>query len=282
MNSGEMHMIQSEFSWQSQDGLQFFGQEWRPAGGARAVVALIHGLGEHSGRYQHVADYFTQHGLGVVALDHRGHGRTGGKRGHGSYDAILDDIQHLIQEAEKRYPGLPVILYGHSLGGALVLYYALKRRPQVKGVISTAPGLIPANASGGQIALAKIMSAIAPGFQIDNGLDVSGLSHDPETARAYTADPLVHPKISARLGLDLMQNGQWVIEHAAEFPLPLLLLQGSADRLVNPAGARQFAAGLAGKVTYKVYDGWYHELHNEVEKETVLADMVAWIDQILG
>ena len=231
-------MIQSEFSWQSQDGLQFFGQEWRPEGGARAVVALIHGLGEHSGRYQHVADYFTQHGLGVVALDHRGHGRTGGKRGHGSYDAILDDIQHLIQEAEKRYPGLPVILYGHSLGGALVLYYALKRRPQVKGVISTAPGLIPANASGGQIALAKIMSAIAPGFQIDNGLDVSGLSHDPETARAYTADPLVHPKISARLGLDLMQNGQWVIEHAAEFPLPLLLLQGSADRLVNPAGAR--------------------------------------------
>ena len=275
-------MIQSEFSWQSQDGLQFFGQEWRPEGGARAVVALIHGLGEHSGRYQHVADYFTQHGLGVVALDHRGHGRTGGKRGHGSYDAILDDIQHLIQEAEKRYPGLPVILYGHSLGGALVLYYALKRKPQLKGVIATAPGLIPARASGGQKALAKIMSTIAPGFQINNGLDVTGLSHDPETARAYTADPLVHPKISARLGLDLMQNGQWVIEHAAEFPLPLLLLQGSADRLVNPAGARQFAAGLAGKVTYKVYDGWYHELHNEVEKETVLADMVAWIDQILG
>lgn len=275
-------MIQSEFSWQSQDGLQFFGQEWRPEGGARAVVALIHGLGEHSGRYQHVADYFTGRGLGVVALDHRGHGRTGGKRGHGSYDAILDDIQHLIQEAKKRYPGLPVILYGHSLGGALVLYYALKRKPQLAGVISTAPGLIPANASGGQIALAKIMSAIAPGFQINNGLDVTGLSHDPETARAYTADPLVHPKISARLGLDLMQNGQWVIEHAAEFPLPLLLLQGSADRLVNPAGARQFAAGLAGKVTYKVYDGWYHELHNEVEKETVLADMVAWIDQILG
>lgn len=275
-------MIQSEFSWQSQDGLQFFGQEWRPEGGARAVVALIHGLGEHSGRYQHVADYFTGRGLGVVALDHRGHGRTGGKRGHGSYDAILDDIQHLIQEAKKRYPGLPVILYGHSLGGALVLYYALKRKPQLAGVISTAPGLIPANASGGQIALAKIMSAIAPGFQINNGLDVTGLSHDPETARAYTADPLVHPKISARLGLDLMQNGQWVIEHASEFPLPLLLLQGSADRLVNPAGARQFAAGLAGKVTYKVYDGWYHELHNEVEKETVLADMVAWIDQILG
>ncbi len=275
-------MIQSEFSWQSQDGLQFFGQEWRPEGNARAVVVLIHGLGEHSGRYHHVADAFTRRGLGVVALDHRGHGRTGGKRGHGSYDAILDDIQHLIQEAEKRYPGLPVFLYGHSLGGALVLYYALKRKPQLKGVIATAPGLIPARASGGQKALAKIMSTIAPGFQINNGLDVTGLSHDPETARAYTADPLVHTKISARLGLDLMQNGQWIIEHAAEFPVPLLLLQGSADRLVNPAGARQFAAGLPGKVTYKVYEGWYHELHNEVEKETVLADIVAWIDQTLG
>ncbi len=275
-------MNHAEFSWQSKDGLQFFGQEWRPEGDARAVVALIHGLGEHSGRYEHVAQYFTQRGLGVVALDHRGHGRTSGTRGHGSYDAILGDIDHLVQEAEKRYPGLPVFIYGHSLGGALVLYYGLKRRPQIKGVIATAPGLIPANASGAQIFLAKIMSAIAPGFQIDNGLDVTGLSRDPDTAVRYTADPLVHKKISARLGLDLMQNGQWIIQHAAEFPLPLLLLQGSADRLVNPDGARQFAENMKDGLTYKVYEGWYHELHNEVEKETVLSDMVAWIDQQLS
>lgn len=274
-------MKNTEFSWQSKDGLQFFAQEWRPDGDVRAAVALIHGLGEHSGRYQHVAQYFTDHGLGVVALDHRGHGRTGGKRGHGSYDTILDDIDHLLEETSQRFPGLPVFLYGHSLGGALVLYYTLKRRPQLKGVIATSPGLVPANASGGQITLAKIMSVIAPGFQIANGLDVTGLSRDPEVAKAYTADPLVHNKISARLGLDLLQTGQWIIQHAAEFPLPLLLMQGSADRLVNPIGARQFAAGLKNNLTFKLYDGWYHELHNEVEKEVVLGDMVTWIDKNL-
>lgn len=274
-------MKNTEFSWQSKDGLQFFAQEWRPDGDIRAAVALVHGLGEHSGRYQHVAQYFTQHGLGVVAMDHRGHGRTGGKRGHGSYDTILTDIDHLLEETAQRYPGLPVFLYGHSLGGSLVLYYTLKRRPQLKGVIATSPGLVPANTSGGQITLAKIMSVIAPGFQIANGLDVSGLSRDPEVAKAYTADPLVHNKISARLGLDLLQTGQWIIQHAAEFPLPLLVMQGSADRLVNPIGARQFAAGMKNNLTFKFYDGWYHELHNEVEKEVILAEMVSWIDKNL-
>lgn len=275
-------MAHHELSWQSKDGLQFYAQEWRPDGEIRAAVALIHGLGEHSGRYQHVAQAFNRRQFGVMALDHRGHGRTKGVRGHGSYDVILEDIDRLLEEIDRRYPGLPVFLYGHSLGGSLVLYYALQRRPQLKGVICTSPGLIPANNPPAQIVIARIMSAIAPAFQINNGLDVSGLARDPAVAKAYTSDPLVHGKISARLGLDLIQDGQWIIEHAAEFPLPLLLMQGSADRLVNPSGTQQFAARAKGDVTFRLLDGWYHELHNEVEKEVVLGEMIAWMEQHLN
>jgi len=275
-------MAHFEFGWQSKDGLQFYAQEWRPDGDARAAVALVHGLGEHSSRYEHVAKYFNEHGLGVVAMDHRGHGRTGGKRGHGSYDVILEDIDHLLQETAQRYPAKPVFLYGHSLGGALVLYYGLKRHPMIKGVICTSPGLIPAQDPGGKILLARVMSALAPSFQIENGLDVSGLSHDTAVVKAYQADPLVHGKISARLGLDLIENGKWIIEHAAEYPLPLLLLQGSADRLVNPAGAKQFAPKVKDNFRFKLFDGWYHELHNEVEKEIVLHEMVSWVDEQLA
>ncbi len=274
-------MVQSEFGWQSKDGLHFFAQEWRPDGDIRAAVALVHGLGEHLGRYQHVAQYFNRYGLGVVSMDLRGHGRTQGVRGHASYDAINEDIDHLLEETAGRYPELPIFLYGHSLGGALVLYYALKRRPHLKGVLCTSPGLIPAQDPGGKIVLAKWMSVLAPGFTMTNGLDVSGLSHDPAVATAYQADPLVHDKISARLGLDLIQDGQWIIAHAAEFPLPLLLMQGSADRLVNPSGAKQFGAQAKGEFTFKLFEGWYHELHNEVEKEAVLKEMVTWVEQQL-
>ena len=275
-------MAHFEFGWQSKDGLQFYAQEWRPEGDARAVVALVHGLGEHSGRYAHVANYFNQHRLGVVALDQRGHGRTGGKRGHGSYDMILEDIDQLLEETAQRYPAKPIFLYGHSLGGALVLYYGLKRSPKIKGVICTSPGLIPAQDPGGKILLARVMSALAPSFQIENGLDVSGLSHDAAVVKAYQADPLVHGKISARLGLDLIEDGKWIIEHAAEFPLPLLLMQGSADRLVNLAGAKQIASKVKNNFQFRLFDGWYHELHNEVEKEIVLHEMVAWVDQQLA
>lgn len=275
-------MGHSEFTWLSKDGLQLFAQEWRPDGDIRAAVGLVHGLGEHSSRYAHVAQYFNQNSIGVVTMDYRGHGRATGTRGHGSYDAIAGDIDHLLEETAARYPGLPVFLYGHSLGGALVLYYGLKRRPNLKGVICTSPGLIPAQDPGGKILLAKIMAAVFPSFTMVNGLDVTGLSHDEAVVKAYQADPLVHDRISARLGLDLIQNGQWIIAHAAEFPLPLLLMQGGADRLVNPDGAKQFVAQANSKVAFKLLEGWYHELHNEVEKETVLGEMVHWIDRQLA
>jgi alpha-beta hydrolase superfamily lysophospholipase len=272
-------MPSSEISWQAPDGTAICAREWKPAASARSVVVLIHGLGEHSGRYAHVAEAFNQAGYSVLAPDLRGHGGSGGKRGHfPSYDVVADDIQRTFAEASARYPGLPQFLYGHSLGGALVLYYTLKRQPAIRGVIATSPGLaVGTPVPAAKLAAAKVLNRLTPTLTMGNGLDLGNLSHDPAVQAAYIADPNNHPHISARLGMELIQNGAWIRSFCGTFPLPLLLLQGTADHLVSPSHTRAFASGLAGDVTYKEWDGWYHELHNEVGKEQVIQTMVDWL-----
>lgn len=273
-----------EFSWINEVGINMFGQEWLPDAEPLAVVALVHGLGEHRGRYQHVAEAFTKAGYAVIALDLQGHGKSGGVRGHIlSYESAVQDITHLLDEARSRHPGLPLFLYGHSMGGNLVLYYSMKQHPHLAGVICTSPGLGVAEVPALKMLFGKIMYKLAPATQIENGLDVAGLSRDPEVAKAYSADPLVHSKISARLALDMIQSGQWMVENAASFPaMPLLLLQGSADRLVDPAMTDRFARGCPpALLTYKVFEGHYHELHNEPDKAETILLMIRWIGNLI-
>lgn len=278
-------MSNHKFTLRAQDGVNIFAQEWEPDSPVRGVIALVHGLGEHSGRYEHVANWFNQKGFAVLSMDLRGHGQTPGARGHiPGYDSALLDIDLLIDEAAKKYPELPIFLYGHSLGGALVLYHSLNRRAKLRGVIATSPGLVPATPpSGITLWIAKTASKIAPSMLIDNNLDVTGLARDPQVIQRYTTDPLVHGKISARLGLDLIQNGLWIIEHGAEFPLPLLLMVGSADRLVNPDAVRKLAKVIpANRLTFVEWEGYYHELHNEPEKELVFQEMLKWLESLIA
>ena len=277
-------MQQIEFSWKTKNGLNLYAKEWKPEGKVKAVVALVHGLGEHIGRYDHVAEAFGKAGYAMVGFDQRGHGKSDGIRGfENSYDAIMDDIAQNIQNAKDRYPGLPVFLYGHSLGGNLVLFFALTRKPELKGVIATAPGLATATPlAPALLAMTKILYRLGPSMKIKNGLDLTGLSRDPEVAEKYIADPLVHPFISPRLALDMLNAGKYSVEHAAEFPLPLLLMQGTADRLVSPKKTKEFAlAAPLSKITYREWDGFYHELHNEPEKADVIKVMTGWMDQEL-
>ena len=274
-------MQQIEFSWKTDDGLNLYAKEWKPEGQARAVVALVHGLGEHIGRYDHVAEAFGKAGIAMVGFDQRGHGRSDGIRGYEkSYDTIFGDITHDIQNAHERYPGLPVFLYGHSLGGNLVLTYTLKMKPELRGVIATSPGLATAEPlPAAMMAMTKILYRLGPSLKIKNGLDLDGLSHDPEVAKKYIADPLVHPYISPRLALDMLNAGDYCVEHAAEFPLPLLLMQGTADRLVNPKRTKDFAAAAPlSKITYKEWPDHYHELHNEPDKDVVIQTMIDWMN----
>lgn len=268
-----------EFKWQTVDGLQIIAQGWQPEADPQAVVCLVHGLGEHSGRYAHLAASLTRVGYAVLAFDQRGFGKSQGRRGHIlSYEAMLDDITYLLDEAERRFPNRQCFLYGHSMGGNLVLNYALRHRPKLAGVIATSPWIKFAfKPSTVQVALGRVMDKLWPAFTIANGLDTQDLSHDPEVICAYENDPLIHNRISARLFVSCYQAGWWALEHAVDFKLPLLLMHGSADRMTSAEASRQFADQVPGDCTFKMWEGLYHEIHNEPQQQEVFDFLIDWI-----
>jgi alpha-beta hydrolase superfamily lysophospholipase len=198
------------------DGQRLQAYEWAPEATPRAAVCLVHGLGEHAGRYAHVAQAFADAGFGTLAFDLRGHGRTPGPRGHApSFDVVMDDIGLLLEQAAQGFPATPRFLYGHSLGGSLVLNYALRRQPDVAGVVATSPGLRPARPiSWTTRAAARLARRVWPSWRLPNGLDVEGISRDPAVVARYDADPLVHSRVSARFGLESIEAGEWAIAHA--------------------------------------------------------------------
>jgi alpha-beta hydrolase superfamily lysophospholipase len=266
--------------WQGADGTQFYLHGWEPDKKPKAIVALVHGIGEHSGRYAHVGEAFAKAGYALVGFDLRGHGKSGGPRGHiPSYDTMMNDIADFLDLLEKRYRKLPTFLYGHSLGGNQVINFSLRRKPKLKGVIATSPWLkLPFQPPAVQITLGKVMNRIAPGFTQSSKLDTAALSRDPEVARTYERDPLVHDKVSARLFVDFGNAGLWALEHAAEFPLPLLLMHGTADRLTSAEASREFAERGGKHITWRQWKGFYHEIHNEPEKAEVLKVMIGWMN----
>lgn len=265
--------------------LDIYCEEHLPAR-PKAVVVLVHGLGEHCGRYAHVAEAFNLAGYAFLSMDLPGHGQSGGTKGHiPSYKLATDIITSRLNEAKNRFPELPCFLYGHSLGGSLALYYALTSNPQIAGLIVTSPGLGTAEpVPAWKLLLGKALYNLAPSFVMANGLNRDGLSRDRTVVDRYNHDPLVHDRISARLGMDIIRTGEWIIENASSFPasLPLLLMQGGDDFVVSPQRTQQLANRLAGKkLTYRIWDGFYHELHNEPQKAEVIGVMINWMDAIV-
>jgi alpha-beta hydrolase superfamily lysophospholipase len=275
-----------EFQWNTVDGIQLCARGWEPEAppaAARAVVCLVHGLGEHCGRYGHLAAALVEAGYAVLAFDLRGHGKSEGKRGHSpSFKAFMDDIACLLEEASIRYPGLPRFLYGHSLGGLLVLNFVLRHKPKLAGVIATGPGLrTPLTEQTLKVSLAKGIGQLLPTLSLHTGLDYRLISRDPAVVDAYAADPLVHERSTLRMAKTTLQSIPWVFEHACEFDVPLLLMHGTGDRLVYPEGSREFAGQVGGQIgcdcTLKLWEGLYHEIHNEPEKEEVFAFLLEWL-----
>ena len=261
-------------------GVILHTRRWEPDGPVRAVVCLVHGLGEHSGRYGHVAARLTDAGYAVCAFDLRGHGASGGKRGDTRFAETFDDIDRLLTDTADRFPGRPVFLYGHSLGGLLVLAYTLDRRPAVAGVVASGPALRTAlREQKAKVLLVRVLAPLLPRLALPSGLDDSQISRDPAVVAAYRADPLVHDKATLGFGRDAIAAADTALAGAAGFPVPLLLLHGGADRLTDPGGSRAFAAGLGSACTLSVYDGLFHEIHNEPEQAQVLTDIVAWLDR---
>ncbi len=272
-----------ESSWKAKDGLETYFQGWEPEKTPQAAICLVHGLGEHSGRYVHVADHLTAAGFAVLTMDLRGHGKSAGARGHvNSIDNFLDDIDRLLNEAENRYLGIPRFLYGHSLGGFLVLLYTLKRQPLLAGVVSTSPGLrSPLEKQSLKLAFSRSLAMLLPSLIIPSGLNAADISRDPEVVRVYQNDPLVHDRASLAFVKALFDAIPWTFQHAPEFKPPLLLVHGTKDNITLPSGSQEFASLVPGDCTLKLWDGLYHETHNEPEKEQVLAFLTDWLQSKL-
>lgn len=272
-------MAETQITARSKDGLALVGREWRPDGQVRGVVCLVHGLGEHTGRYPHVAAALDRAGYAVLGLDLRGHGRSAGQRGFTpSYDTFLDDLDVLLEETGRRFPSSPVFFYGHSLGGNLVLYHAILRRPALCGVVASSPQLrLAFQPPAWKTTLGRLLFNAWPSFSMPSGLERAALSHDPAVVRAYAEDPLVHDRVTPRLGIGSIDVGLWLLHHASELTLPVLIYNGGEDRLTSAQACREFAAKVPGDCSLKIWDGLYHETHNEPQQGEVLALMVQWL-----
>ena len=249
----------------------------------KAVVFIIHGMGEHAKRYAHVSEYFKNINIAVVAIDLRGHGNSQGKRGHmPSYEDIMNDLLLAVKEVSDFYSDLPMIMYGHSMGGNLTLNYLLRYPEHIAGAIVTSPYLrLGFEPPRWKVLLAKFSANIYPALSQPTGLDQSALSRIPQVIAEYQNDKLVHDKITASFFINIHHAGISAIENAAKITTPLLLMHGSLDRLTSPEGSKEFYAKAKSNVTFHLWEGLYHEIHNEPEKLEVFKKEVEWIEGIL-
>jgi len=275
-----------ESKFESNDGITLYIRGWEPLRQPRAIVALAHGLGEHTGRYLHVAKTLADAGYALVGFDLRGHGRSGGARGHApSPDALIQDIRRFFRFLVQRYPDFPHFLYGHSLGGLLSLAYAIHYSAGLKGVIVTGPALRSAlQEEKAKVFMAKMLGSLVPVMTVPSGLDTAALSRDQDVVEAYIKDPLVHDRTSMGFGKSVLGVIDECFGRAREFKPPLLIMHGKADRITYPSGSEDFAR-LASEtnqdVTLKIWESLYHEIHNEPEKAEVFKVMVEWMDKRL-
>ncbi len=266
-------------TWQNAAGLNLHVNHW-PIESPRAVIALVHGHGEHTGRYGHFAAWYNAHGVAVIGYDQQGHGKTEGPRGHAkNADAMVDDIGLLLRETRQRYPGVPVFLYGHSMGGCLSLTYTLRHKPVIAGLIVTGPQIrLAFQPSPLKITAGKWLRSIVPTLALATGLPVKNLSQDPAVVQAYINDPLVHDKLSAAAGISILETAAWLNTYKGVTNIPMLLQHGEADLVTSAPATKELADRLNGDVTYYGWPGLYHEIHNEPSQKEIFAATLAWME----
>jgi alpha-beta hydrolase superfamily lysophospholipase len=277
-------MKHSEDTFSSTDGLQLYFQTWLPDESMKALIVLVHGFNDHSGRYSNLINHMVTKGIGICGYDLRGHGRSQGKRGHvQEWVFFRNDLQRFLDKTYLTYPETPIILMGHSMGGLIVLNYLIHHpEEKISMVITSSPLMAQPDISPLVVLISKILSRIWPAFSVNARLNKTVLSRNPEVITAYQEDPLIHDTGTARLGTELTKTIDWTQAHAQNFSQPLLMYHGDADALVPIEGTQLFFknAGSATKDLY-IYPGGFHELHNDLDYKQVFSDLTNWIDKQL-
>ena len=279
-----MSTTRTERNFDGVGGVRIVYDVWTPDTPARAVVVLSHGLGEYARRYDHVAQCFGDAGLVTYALDHRGHGRSDGKRMLvRDISEYTGDFDTLVGIASREHPGLKCIVLGHSMGGGIVFAYGVERPDNYDMMVLSAPAVAAQELVSPLMTIAaKVLGVLMPGLPVQE-LDVEAISRDPAVVAAYNEDPLVyHGKVPAGVGRALLEVGETMPQRAPALTAPLLVVHGDADRLIPVDGSRRLVECVGSTdVELKVYPGLYHEVFNEPERAQVLGDVVSWILQRL-
>ena len=250
---------------------------------ANRTIIVVHGLGEHSGRYMNLVNYFEGKKTNFYLIDNRGHGKSEGKRGHvllfGQY---LDDLRIFVDRVREQEVAHDLFLLGHSMGGNIVANYLIQRDSYFTGAILAAPGFrIAAKVNPVKKFMGEVMSKIKPSLPLPSGLDTSHLTHDPEVIREYENDPMVHKLVSARWFTQFIWAGDFAIRNAKSIHCPVLIMHGTDDKIVAVSGSQEFFDNLeTKKKDIKLFDGFFHEIFNEVEKEKPLSAVEEWINAV--
>lgn len=273
-------MIHDEGTLSGTGGTSLYYQRWLPAAEPNAILLIAHGLAEHSGRYAHFARFFTDRGQAVVSLDHPGHGRSGGRRCHiGRFSDFTDALSLLLEKARQDFPHKPIYLVGHSMGGLIAAHLLLEKQHAFKGCVVSGAAVTPAiRLSSMQRISIKILSRLVPKLRVLQ-VDASAVSRDREVVDLYRSDPLVFTgKITARLLEQLFDATDGLDRKLAVIEIPMLILHGGSDGLALPAGSEMLHDNIGSRDKQLIiYDGLYHEIYNEPEREQVMTDVATWL-----
>lgn len=272
-------MKQTDLNWKSKDGVKFFAHTWEPEDTPKAIVTLVHGFGEHCVRYTPYFEYLTSDGVAILGFDLRGHGETGGKRGViESYSILMDDIEDALSKSKELYPDIPQYLYGHSMGGNLVLNYLIRNKPNINGAIVTSPWLTLTHEPNSILkGLVSMLKNIVPNMTIDSGLKTEHISTVISEVDKYKDDPLNHSRISFRLFSEITDTGLWALDNAININVPVLLMHGTADEITSPLSSKKLSESN-DVIEYVEWEKSYHEIHNEANREDVASVVSNWVN----
>ncbi len=277
--NGDRIMKHNRFYKTTPDHKQLFIQQWLPGDDPSSIVLFVHGLGSHSGRIESWATRFVEKKVAFIAWDQRGHGQSDGRRGTPTKASVLiNDLKNLVEYLREEFPGKKIILYGHSMGGSIAINYVISTTYTVEALITTSPWLkMTQPPSETLMRITRSLARIAPGIVISNRLDPNDISREQQVVDAYKNDPLVHDRISMGLFYSMYEAGLNALRNVYKINCPYLIMHGTADRITSHRASTSYVMNTSDRTRLQLWEGAYHELHHEPEKDQVFDYIMGWL-----